>query len=168
MAAGQWLGGRWAENRRRPSPSSLLIAAGALSVALPDIVRVVSPIVLPESLGLEEAYPFVTTGSLLVALVAVGLPMLAMGAVSPWLVRLSRGVSEAPGRVAGAILAAGTLGSLFGTFGATHVLLGSIGAVLTVRCAGGLLLLSGCSFRLLFTAVANGIVPFRFQARPQV
>ena len=53
-----------------------------------------------------------------------------------------------PGRVTGAILAAGTLGSLFGTFGATHVLLGSIGAVLTVRCAGGLLLLSGLA--LLF------------------
>jgi len=151
LAVGQWLGGRWAEHRRHPKPTTLLIIAGALSIASPDIVRLVSPLVLPDDLGLEEAYPFVTLGSLLVSFVAVGVPMLAMGAVAPWLVRLSREASEAPGRVAGAILAAGTLGSLLGTFGATHVLLGAFGSSLTVRFAGGLLLVAG-----LVLAVGNG------------
>jgi predicted membrane-bound spermidine synthase len=151
LAVGQWLGGRWAEYRRHPRPTTLLIAAGALSIASPDLVRLVSPLVLPADLSLDEAYPFVTLGSLLVAFVAVGVPMLAMGAVAPWLVRLSREASEAPGRVAGAILAAGTLGSLLGTFGATHVLLGAFGSALTVRFAGGLLLVAG-----LVLAVGNG------------
>lgn len=148
LAVGQWLGGRWAESRQGLTPPALLIAAGALAIALPDVVRLMSPLALPDELRLEDAYPFVTLGSLLVALVAVGLPMLAMGAIAPWLVRLSREASEAPGRVAGAILAAGTTGSLLGTFGATHLLLGSLGATMTVRCAGGLLLLAGLALSI--------------------
>src|SRR5262245_865493 len=142
LAAGQWLGGRWAEARRGAGPATLLLAAGALSLALPDLVDWLSAHVRPAGLQLEEAYPFVTLGSLLVALLAVGAPMAALGAVTPWLVRLSRDASQQPGRVAGAVLAAGTLGSLVGAFGATHVLLPALGSAGAVRLAGGVLLLA--------------------------
>lgn len=147
LAIGQWLGGRWAEAGRGRRPATLLLVAGALSIALPDVVRWLAPATLPAQLSLEEAYPFVTLGSLLVALPAIGIPMAAMGAVAPWLVRLSRDSGRSPGAVSGRILAAGTAGSLLGAFGATYVLLGTLGSVLSVRIAGGLLLLSALLVR---------------------
>src|SRR5262245_30934949 len=142
LAAGQWLGGRWAERRRGAGPAALLLAAGGLALALPEIVDALSGLVRPDGLGLEEAFSIVTWGSLLVALVAVGAPMAALGAVTPWLVRLSDDAGQQPGRVAGTVLAAGTLGSLVGAFGATHVLLPALGSAGAVRLAGACLVLA--------------------------
>jgi spermidine synthase len=140
LAAGQWLGGRWAEGRSGPGPSALLVAAGAFALAQPDLVSWLAPRVLPDELSLLEAHPFVTWGSLLVSLLVLGVPMLALGGVTPWLVRLSLEAQSAPGRVAGRLLGAGTLGSLLGTFGASHLLLPWVGSAGTVRLAGVLLL----------------------------
>ena len=137
LAVGQWLGGRWAEGARGPGPALLLLLAGVWSLALPELVRALGAAVVPDELPLLEAYPFVTWGSLLVAVTTLSLPLLALGAVTPWLVRLSEGASEAPGRVTGRILGAGTAGSLAGTFGATHGLLPWLGADGAVLVAGG-------------------------------
>lgn len=152
LALGQWVGGRWAEgwalgkSGASPgfaNPAVLLVAAGGFSIALPSIVRALAEAVLPGDLRLTEAYPFVSLGSLLVAIVAIGVPLFALGAVTPWLVRLSRGVTSQPGRVTGRLLGAGTLGSLLGTFGATHVLLGTMGAAGAIRGAGLALVVIG-------------------------
>jgi len=142
LAAGQWLGGRWAEARRGAGPAALLLAAGALSLALPELVDALAQAVRPDDLQLEEAWPFVTWGSLLVSLATLGLPMAALGAVTPWLVRLAPGADSQPGRVTGVILAAGTAGSLVGAFGSTLVLLPWLGSDGAVRLAGGVLLLA--------------------------
>jgi spermidine synthase len=80
---------------------------------------------------------------LLVALLVLAVPMLAMGAVAPWLVSLSSDAHDVPGRASGRILGAGTLGSLVGTFGSTHVLVGALGSVLSLRIAGAALVLLG-------------------------
>ncbi|MFT7463582.1 MAG: spermidine synthase [Pseudohongiellaceae bacterium] len=149
LAAGQWLGGRWAESGRGPGPGTLLLASAGWSLALPDVVAWLSKAVLPKDLPLLDAYPFVTMGSLLVSIVGLGLPMAALGAVTPWLVRLSRDAGQAPARVTGRILAAGTLGSLAGTFGATHVLLPALGSAGAVRAAGGLLVVAGVALLCL-------------------
>lgn len=143
LAVGQWLGGRWAEDRRGPGPAALLVAAGGFALALPEIVAWLAPLALPADLALLEAHPFVVLGSLLVALVGLGLPMLALGAVTPWLVRLSRDAQSRPGHVAGRLLGAGTLGSLVGTFSASHLLLPLWGSAGAVRTAGALLALAG-------------------------
>jgi len=169
LAAGQWMGGRWAEARRGAGPAALLIAAGALSLALPEIVDWVAGLVRPDGLGLEEAFPIVTWGSLLVALLAVGAPMAALGAVTPWLVRLADDAGEHPARVAGAVLAAGTLGSLAGAFGATHVLLPALGSAGAVRLAGACLVLAALpllgsarprrAWALLLLPLATALLP---------
>ncbi len=140
LAAGQWLGGRWAESARGPRPALLLFLAGAWSLALPDIVGALGAAVVPSELPLLEAYPFVTWGSLLVSLVSLGFPLVALGAMTPGLVRLSPDAQRLPGKVAGRLLGAGTIGSLIGTFGATHLLLSTVGSAWAVRVAGALLL----------------------------
>ncbi len=152
LAAGQWVGGRWAEGWAAKkdgaspgwaSPAVLLTGAGAFAIALPSIVPAMAAAVLPDDLRLTEAFPFVSLGSLLVALVGIGVPLFALGAVTPWLVRLSRGVTTEPGRVTGRLLGAGTLGSLLGTFGATHILLTLMGAAGAIRAAGLVLVVIG-------------------------
>ncbi|MGQ0552008.1 MAG: fused MFS/spermidine synthase [Planctomycetota bacterium] len=148
LALGQWLGGRWAEAGHGFRPASLLVVAGAFSLALPDAVRLGAPRLLPADLLLEEAFAFVTYGSLLMAMLGLLVPMVAMGAVTPWLVRLSADASQSPGRVTGRVLGAGTFGSLLGTFGATHWLLEAVGSEAAVRGAGALLLLAGLAVAL--------------------
>ena len=155
LAVGQWLGGRWAQRGDSTRIVSVLLVAGALSIALPDIIALAAPATLPQDLKLDEAWPFVTYGSLLVALLAVGVPMAALGVVTPWLIRLSREASSAPGRVSGAVLGAGTLGSLAGTFGATHALLPAIGSAWSVRLAGALLVSAGVVLMVAFRSGAT-------------
>ncbi len=140
LAAGQWLGGRWTVQKRSSPIVALVLLAGALSFVVPDVIRLLAPMTLPPGLQLDEAWPFVTYGSLLVVMIAVGLPMAALGAVTPWLVRLSREAPKVPGRIAGAMLGAGTLGSLFGTFGTTYFMLPRVGSAWSVRLAGSLLI----------------------------
>lgn len=141
LAAGQWLGGLWAERGRGPGLPALLAVAGALVAAMPELVAWLGAGILPDALQLEEAYPFVTWGSLLVALLVMGLPLLLLGAVSPFLVRMTRGVEAAPGLTAGRVMAAGTLGALAGTFAAGYLLLAWLGSAGAVRLAGGVLVL---------------------------
>jgi len=141
LAVGQWLGGRWSERRGGRGLAGLFVVAGALLVALPELVALLAAWILPADLRLEEAYPFVTWGSLLVALLVLGTPLLLLGAVAPCLVRLSRRVEAAPGRTTGRVLAAGTLGSLLGTFAASYLLLEWLGSAGAVRASGGALLL---------------------------
>jgi hypothetical protein len=106
LAAGQWLGGLWAARRRGFAPATLLIVAGGVAAALPELVQLLAPLTLPDGMTLDEAYPFVTLGSLLVALLALAVPMVAMGAVAPWLVSLSRDAHDVPGRASGRVLGA--------------------------------------------------------------
>lgn len=143
LALGQWLGGRAAARGSGRWAAGLLFGAAAVALALPEIVRLLAALVLPDELPLLEAEPFVVGGSLLVALVGLGLPMVALGALTPWLVRLSRDAMEAPARVTGRLLGAGTLGSLIGTFGASHVLLPWVGSAGAVRIGGVLMAAAG-------------------------
>jgi predicted membrane-bound spermidine synthase len=173
LAAGQWLGGRWTERTRAAPVVLLMLAAGVLSFVLPDVVAWLAPLTLPAGLQLDEAWPFVTYGSLLVTLLAVGLPMAALGAVTPWLVRMSREATLTPGRISGAMLGAGTLGSLAGTFGTTHALMPSLGSSWSVRLAGIVLMAIALGLRLLGrqpvarTAVALLLLPLVVPLLPE-
>jgi len=139
LAVGQWLGGRWTERVQAAPVVLLVLAAGVLAFVLPDVIQLIAPLTLPTELQLDEAWPFVTYGSLLVVILAVGLPMATLGAVAPWLMRLSRDALRNPGRASGSMLGAGTLGSLIGTFGATYGMLPLVGSTWSVRIAGALL-----------------------------
>ncbi|GJM20201.1 MAG: hypothetical protein DHS20C15_01160 [Planctomycetota bacterium] len=144
MALGQWWGGRLAESGAAGRVVIALLLAGVFAAVLPELIPWMASLSMPGDLRLDEAAPFVTRGSLLVALLALGLPLFALGVVTPCLVRLSRGVEAHPGAVTGRLLGLGTLGSLVGTFGATHVLLPSIGSAAAMRTGAGLLIVAAC------------------------
>ena len=144
LAMGAWLGGRLAA---RPDahvwPTRLLAAAGAWLAVAPYATGALGAWLLPAGLPLDAAMPALVRGSFVATTVVFGPPMLLLGAVSPLLVTLVVRGAVAVGRAAGAIAASGTVGSLLGTFAATHWLVPTLGSRLSIGVAGGLLVLGG-------------------------
>jgi spermidine synthase len=114
LSVGYWLGGRLAD--RRPTTRALglvVAAAAALLAALPFIAR---PFLDLSLRGIDELSAGVVVGSFAAALLLFAPPVILLGMVSPFAVRLSvRDVATA-GAVAGRLYALSTAGSLLGTF----------------------------------------------------
>jgi spermidine synthase len=125
LSAGYFVGGRLAD--RDPTLGGLsrvvLMAAGLL--ALVPFIAAPFLRISVEALDRVEAGAFV--GSLLAVLALVATPVLLLGAVAPYAVRLSVHTVEEAGRVAGRLYAISTLGSLAGTFLSALVLIPLVG-----------------------------------------
>jgi spermidine synthase len=125
LSIGYWFGGRMAD--RRPELSGLcqlvLVAAALLGIV---------PIVAHPFLTLSvDAFDTVSigafAGSLLGVLVLVAVPVLMLGAVSPWAIRLKLRAVEDSGETAGRMYAISTVGSLVGTFASSLLLIPLVG-----------------------------------------
>src|SRR5215217_1783566 len=113
LSLGYWLGGRLAD--RHPHLRGLcllsLVAAGLLA-----LVPFVSDPLLNLAVGaLDEISAGAFLGSLLAVLVLVAVPVLLLGAVSPWAIRLAVSSLAEAGTVSGRLYALSTAGSLLGT-----------------------------------------------------
>lgn len=140
LALGAVVGGRLAG---RPDadrwPSRLLLASALLLAVVPFVVGGLGAFLVPGDLPLDSAMPAMVRGSLAVSALLFVPPMALLGAVSPLLVvALVRG-GQPVGQAAGWISAAGTIGSLAGTFSATHWLVPTFGSRATFLVAASLL-----------------------------
>ncbi|MGQ0843013.1 MAG: spermidine synthase [Sporichthyaceae bacterium] len=127
LSVGYWLGGRLAD--RHPNARALglvVIAAAVLIAAVPFVARPFLDFSVAALDGIE-AGAFV--GSLLAVLVLLAVPIVLLGTVSPWAIRLAMDASdvEHAGRVAGRLYALSTAGSLFGTMLSALVLIPFLG-----------------------------------------
>jgi spermidine synthase len=125
LAAGYRLGGRLAD--RRPSARAL-----AVLVLLASVLLAAVPLVAHPFLSLSvRAFDTLSVGaffsSLFGVLVLVAVPVLLLGAVSPWAVRLRLRDVAAAGATAGRLYAVSTAGSLAGTWLAALVLIPQLG-----------------------------------------
>jgi spermidine synthase len=114
LSAGYWVGGRLAD--RDPTIaglSRLVLAAAGLLAVVPFVAGPFLRISV-QALDRVEAGAFV--GSLFAVLVLVAVPVLLLGAVAPYAVRLTVRTVEEAGRVAGRLYAISTMGSLAGVF----------------------------------------------------
>jgi predicted membrane-bound spermidine synthase len=120
LAGGYWVGGRLAD--RRPDARGLARAAllGALLVALVPMVAIPVLRVTEDSLG-------ELSGSLLVLAVLVAPPVLVLGALSPWAIRLRVRSVAGAGDVTGRLYALSTAGGLVGNFAAALALIPWVG-----------------------------------------
>src|SRR5215208_4551602 len=114
LSAGYWLGGRLAD--RDPRPAALCRLALAAALLLGAVPFAAGPFlrVSVDALDSVEAGAFV--GSLLAVLVLIAAPVLVLGCVAPYAVRLSVFAVDEAGRVAGRLYAISTMGSLAGVF----------------------------------------------------
>ncbi len=125
LSAGYWLGGRWAD--RNPTTSGLCrvaLLAAALLALVPFVARPLLDVAVD---ALDEVSAGAFIGSLLAVLVLVAVPVLLLGAVSPWALRLAVQDVENAGTIAGRLYALSTAGSLVGTLLSALVLIPLVG-----------------------------------------
>jgi len=107
LAAGYWLGGRWADAQRRAEFLYLTILGAALFTFLIPVWR--NPL-------LTFASQFgVRTGVLIGSAILFGLPLFLLGIVSPYATKLFTDQFEKLGSRVGLLYAVSTLGSFIGT-----------------------------------------------------
>ncbi len=121
LSAGYWLGGKLAD--RSPTPAGLsriVLSAGLLLAVVPFAAE---PFLRISVDALDSISAGAFLGSLLAVLVLVAVPVLLLGAVAPYAIRLSVRTVEESGSVAGRLYAISTFGSLVGVFAAALALI---------------------------------------------
>lgn len=114
LAAGAWIGGKLADRFTHQRGLELTATLGALGVG---VIPMVSPLILQwAALGLENFQTGPLLGALLSVLLLFSLPIILLGTVSPWAIRLALDDVVHAGQVAGRLSAIATAGSLVGTF----------------------------------------------------
>jgi spermidine synthase len=125
LSIGYWFGGRMAD--RHPHLRGLCLLVLVASVLL-GLVPIVADPFLSLSVEAFDTYSIgAFAGSLFGVLALVAVPVLMLGAVSPWAIRLKLRSVEDSGEVAGRMYAISTVGSLLGTFLSALLLIPLVG-----------------------------------------
>ena len=144
LALGYWLGGRLADRRPEPPLLGYIVLVSAMGVAV--ITFAAKPFLDFTVEGLDTASAGAVIGSFLAVLLLCAPPVVLLGMVSPFAIRLAVASIATAGAVAGRLYALSTAGSLLGTFLPALVLIPAIGTQRTFlvicRRARGVLLLS--------------------------
>ena len=125
LAAGYWLGGRFADRHpHRRGLCTLVLVAGLAVAAIPFAA---DPFLDTAVDALDEVSAGAFIGSLLAVTVLVAPPVVLLGAVSPYAIRLSVERVEESGSVAGRLYAISTIGSLAGVWTSALLLVPLVG-----------------------------------------
>lgn len=147
LAAGYYVGGALADRFQRISfLAYLLIPAGVLTAFIPDFAgRLIDAIILRHSN--DQPIPLVwqkldpALGSALIFF----LPCFVLATLSPYTIRLATKRLAHVGRISGRIIAASTVGSIFGVFVSGYVLIDHLRMTDIFRATGSLTVALGIS-----------------------
>jgi spermidine synthase len=153
LSIGYWLGGRLGDRHPHLRGLCLLLLAASVLIAL--IPLVAQPFFEVSVDALDEISAGAFVGSLLGVLFLVAIPVVMVGATSPYAIRLAVPDVEHSGRVAGRLYAVSTVGSLLGTWLAALVLIPLVGTQRTFL-----------AFALALALVAAAGLGWRFVAVP--
>src|SRR6188508_2852482 len=142
LALGYWLGGRLADRRPEPRLLGSLVLGAAVFVAL--IPFAAKPFLDLTVEGLDTASAGAVVGSFLAVVLLCAPPVVLLGMVSPFAIRLAVSSIATAGAVAGRLYALSTAGSLLGTFLPALVLIPAIGTQRTFLVIAVLLAASSC------------------------
>jgi spermidine synthase len=141
LSVGYWVGGRLAD--RRPSGrllGAIVVAAAVLVAAVPFVTP---PILDVAADGLDEVSAGAVIGSFFATLLLFAPPVLLLGMVAPFAIRLALDSVGSAGAVAGRLYALSTAGSLLGTFLSALVFIPLIGTQRTLLSTAAVLALTG-------------------------
>ena len=116
LSIGYWFGGRLAD--RHPHMQGLCLLVLVSSVLLALVPFLAQPLLSLSVDAFDNVSIGGFAGSLFGVLALVAVPVLMLGAVSPWAIRLKLERVEDSGETAGRMYAISTVGSLLGTFSA--------------------------------------------------
>jgi spermidine synthase len=141
LALGYWLGGRLAD--RRPNPrvlGGIVLVAGLAVAAIPFVSK---PFLDRAVEGIDELSVGAAVGSFFGVLLLFAPPVILLGMVAPFAIRLAVSDVASAGSVAGRLYAVSTVGSLIGTFASALVTIPLIGTQRTLLGSACLIVLSG-------------------------
>lgn len=125
LSVGYWLGGKIADRDPRPSTLYTIVAVAAIAVGL---VPVVARPILRLSADVFVTYDAaILLGSFSAVLLLFGLPVILLGMVSPFAIRLLVHSAEDAGSTSGRVYALSTVGSILGVFLTVLVLVPNLG-----------------------------------------
>jgi len=155
LAVGYWLGGRVADRSPRSSRLGFIVLVAGLCVAaIPFVARPFLDVTVE---GLDQVSAGAVVGSFFAVLLLLAPPVVLLGMVSPFAVRLAVVSIETAGTVAGRLYGLSTAGSLVGTFLPALVLIPAVGTQRTFLVVGAMLVLASCCLlgaRYLLVAAA--------------
>jgi len=125
LSIGYWYGGRLAD--RNPSIEGLAKMVLAASVLLAIVPFVAQPFLDISVEALDSISAGAFLGSLVAVLALVAVPVMLLGAASPYALRLAVPDVEHAGRVSGRLYAISTAGSLAGTMTSSLLLIPFVG-----------------------------------------
>ena len=125
LSLGYWIGGRLADRDPRPVRLYTLTAAAALAVGLiPIIARPVLRLAADAFITYDAA---ILAGPFVAVLALFSVPIILLGCVGPFAIRLLVGGTADAGRTSGRVYALSTLGSILGVFLTVLVLIPNLG-----------------------------------------
>jgi spermidine synthase len=125
LSIGYWFGGRLADRHPHMRGLCLLVLASSVLVALVPFMA--QPLLSVSVDAFDDVSIGAFAGSLFGVLALVSIPVLMLGAVSPWAIRLKLQRVEDSGETAGRMYAISTVGSLLGTMSASLLLIPLVG-----------------------------------------
>jgi spermidine synthase len=155
LSVGYWLGGRIGD--RHPHLRGLCLLVMGAAVLLAVVPFVARPLFDVSVDALDEISAGAFVGSLFGVLVLIAVPVMMLGAASPYAIRLAVPDVEHSGRVAGRLYAISTAGSLLGTWLSALVLIPLIGTqrtFLSFALAAGVVAAIGLGWRYAAVPVA--------------
>jgi len=143
IAVGNFVGGRWAD--RSPSMGlfyRIMLWAGFSTCLIPVIAR---PILRFAANGFDQLQLGSLVGSFVVILIIMVVPIILMGTISPFAIKLAIQDTRTVGNVSGRIYGISTFGSFLGTFLPVLLLIPLLGTYKTFLTIGGILILFSLS-----------------------
>jgi spermidine synthase len=141
LAAGYFLGGRWADRSPHRRTFFRLVVWAAFAAGLVPVIA--QPVLRWAAAAVEQLNAAIMAGSFLAILVLFSIPVTLLGCVSPFVIRLAITDPQSAGRVSGQVYAISTLGSILGTFLPVLWLIPEIGTARTFLALSYALMLVG-------------------------
>lgn len=145
LSFGYYYGGKLAD--RMPHVSTLMnltLAAGIFTAIIPVLVYIVtSQMPLLSSIN-SSSFIVSIFGSFIGVILLCAVPIVLLGMVSPYAIRLATHSVESTGQIAGGLYAASTLGSIIGTFGSAFFLVPFLGSRETIILSSLILIVVAC------------------------
>ncbi|MCH8337297.1 MAG: fused MFS/spermidine synthase [Chloroflexi bacterium] len=150
LAAGYFIGGRWADRSPHADTFYRIIAWAAFTAGMVPLVA--RPVLRQAAVAVQALDAAIMAGSFVSVLILFVVPITLLACVSPFAIRLSITETREAGRTAGRVYALSTVGSILGTFLPVLWLIPTVGTartfllfslVLLVVALGGLAYESG-------------------------
>ncbi|MCH7662260.1 MAG: fused MFS/spermidine synthase [Chloroflexi bacterium] len=139
LTIGNFIGGRWADRNPYPRTFYTIMLWGAFTAGLVPVAS--RPVLRFAAAAFDELQLAVLFGSFLAVIILFVVPIILLGTISPFAIRLAITDTKSAGDTSGKIYAISTLGSFIGTFLPVLLLIPLLGTTYTFLVFSSYLLL---------------------------